>query len=82
MKAIVKPSSVKGDVIAPASKSSMQRACAAALIKGGITILKNPGISADDKAALDIIQLLGAKIRNENDKLIIESNGVRFGHCH
>ncbi len=54
----------------------MQRACAAALIKGGKTILHNPGSSADDKAALDIIQQLGATVDYTDDTIVIESHGV------
>jgi 3-phosphoshikimate 1-carboxyvinyltransferase len=77
MQAIVTPSQIKGTITAPASKSAMQRACAGALIKKGKTVLKNPGISADDKAALDIIQQLGATVRHVSDTAIIESNGVK-----
>jgi 3-phosphoshikimate 1-carboxyvinyltransferase len=76
MKANVHPSALSGIVTAPASKSAMQRACAAALIKGGATVLHNPGISADDKAALDIIRQLGADIMEEGGSLLIESQGV------
>jgi len=77
MQVIVKPSVVYGSVTAPASKSAMQRACAAALIKGGETILYNPGFSADDKAALDIIQQLGAVIEQRDEAIVIRSVGVR-----
>ena len=76
MQAIVQPSRLSGTITAPTSKSAMQRACAAALLKGGKTILHNPGVSDDDKAALDIIQQLGAKVEHENEKLVITSNGV------
>lgn len=76
MQAIVRPSKISGTITAPASKSAMQRACAAALLKGGKTILHNPGVSEDDKAALDIIQQLGATVTHELDKIIIQSNGV------
>lgn len=77
MKVTIKPSDLKGAVQAPASKSSMQRACAAALLKKGETIIYNPGHSNDDKAALDIIQKLGAKIEFRGDDLLISSAGVR-----
>jgi len=77
MEAIVKPSRISGVVTAAASKSAMQRACAAALLKQGKTVLHNPGISADDKAALDIIRQLGAKVQVANENLIITSEGVR-----
>jgi 3-phosphoshikimate 1-carboxyvinyltransferase len=54
----------------------MQRACAAALLVKGISELHNPGHSNDDKAALDIIQRLGAKAALENGVWKIESGGV------
>ena len=85
MVAIVHPSKLSGSQIAPASKSSMQRACAAALIHIGKTIIHNPGHSNDDLAALDVIQKLGAiveieKPRNEKGNtgsIVVNSNGVK-----
>jgi 3-phosphoshikimate 1-carboxyvinyltransferase len=86
LKAIIIPSDLKGNITAPASKSSMQRACAAALIRKGETVLSNPGISNDDKAALNIIQQLGATYEVAGDKIIIQSNGINavgdFIDCH
>lgn len=76
MQAVITPSNLSGNLKAPASKSAMQRACAAALIKQGKTTLFNPGISADDKAALNIIQQLGAQVKIFNDRVEIYSNGV------
>ncbi|HWI90709.1 MAG TPA: 3-phosphoshikimate 1-carboxyvinyltransferase [Flavisolibacter sp.] len=76
MQAIVQPAKLSGTITAPTSKSAMQRACAAALLKGGKTVLHNPGVSDDDKAALDIIQQLGAKVEGKDDDIIITSNGV------
>jgi len=76
MIATIQPSVLSGNIYAPASKSSMQRACAAALVRKGISVIHNPGTSNDDLAALDIIQKLGAKVRREKDLLIIESNGI------
>ena len=92
MRVIVYPSKLVGEQVAPASKSSMQRACAAALIHKGATIIHNPGHSNDDLAALDVIQKLGAivtinnvekKIANHlapqetnNKSITITSNGV------
>ena len=71
------PSSIGGKVQAPASKSSMQRACAAALLSKGTTTILNPGTSNDDLAALDVIAKLGARIVNKtSDEIIIKSNGV------
>ena len=70
MIATIEPSIINGNITAPASKSSMQRACALALLADGETTLLNPGKSNDDLAALDIIQKLGAKL------LIIEAENL------
>lgn len=77
MQVTISPSEVKGTITAPASKSAMQRACAAALLKGGKTILLNPGVSNDDEAALDIIYQLGAGVKKVSDTIVIESRGVK-----
>lgn len=77
MKAIIQPSVLKGDIQSNASKSSMQRACAAALVAGGTSIIKNPGHSNDDKAAMDIIQKLGAKAELNGSELKVVSEGVK-----
>lgn len=77
IKARVTPSTIKGTITAPASKSSMQRACAASLIRKGETIIKNPGVSNDDLAAIDVIQKLGAVVTTlDNGDLHIISGGV------
>lgn len=78
MKAIIQPSVIKGTINAPTSKSSMQRACAAALLHNGTTVINNPGRSNDDLAALDIIQKLGAKIISDTQSTIeINAQGVQ-----
>ncbi|MDE3125783.1 MAG: 3-phosphoshikimate 1-carboxyvinyltransferase [Bacteroidota bacterium] len=77
MIATIHPSDIKGSIQAPASKSSMQRACAAALVKSGTCIINNPGYSNDDRAALRVIQQLGASIQNEENRLIIASKGIQ-----
>ena len=85
MVAIVHPSKLSGSQMAPASKSSMQRACAASLIHIGKTIIHNPGHSNDDLAALDVIQKLGALVEIDNasnvkgnaGSVIVNSNGVK-----
>lgn len=67
----IKPGRIAGTIAAPASKSAMQRACALALLHNGQTIIGNPGISNDDKAALSIIQSLGATVEPHESGLII-----------
>jgi 3-phosphoshikimate 1-carboxyvinyltransferase len=73
----IQPSKISGIIKAPASKSSMQRACAAALLAKGKSIIHNPGNSNDDKAAMEIIKNLGAEVIINNEELIINSNGIK-----
>ena len=54
----------------------MQRACAAALLFRGETVIHQPGHSNDDKAAIQLIQQMGARVRLEEDRLFVMSNGV------
>jgi 3-phosphoshikimate 1-carboxyvinyltransferase len=72
----ITPSKIKGHILSPASKSCMQRACAAALLHLGRTVIHNPGTSNDDKAAIDIIQKLGANVSFEDGKMIVHSSGI------
>ena len=78
MNVTISPSVIQGCLQAPASKSSMQRACAAALISKTKTYLHNPGKSNDDLAALRVIRGLGAQVENLRDgSLLIESSGIK-----
>ncbi len=77
MKVTIHPSRLKGSVQAPASKSSMQRALAAALLTKGTSTIFNAGHSNDDKAALKVIEALGAKVEFRDKELVIESSGVQ-----
>jgi len=73
----IRRSVLSGSIIAPASKSSMQRACAAALLSEGASEIINPGKSNDDLAALDVIQKLGARVvTNDDGSITIHSQGV------
>lgn len=72
----ISPSKIKGHILSPASKSCMQRACAAALLHHGRTVIHNPGTSNDDKAAIDIIQKLGVNVSFEEGKMIVHSSGI------
>ena len=86
MQVIISPGKPSGSITPPASKSLMQRACAAALLHTGKTIINNPGISDDDKAALNIIQQLGAHVRHSKDYIEITSHGINPNsdiiNCH
>ena len=73
----IEPSVLSGAILAPASKSSMQRACAAALLRAGETVIRHPGYSNDDKAALGVIRDLGALVSEQADgSLLVKSQGV------
>ncbi len=69
------PSKLKGTIQAPASKSSMQRALAAALLTKATSIISNPGHSNDDKAAVEIIKTFGAAVEMFDGKMKVESLG-------
>lgn len=78
MNQLIQPGKIGGTVQANASKSAMQRACAAALLAKGTTIIHNPGKSNDDLAALQIIKDLGAVVeQGEDQTLVIKSNGIK-----
>jgi 3-phosphoshikimate 1-carboxyvinyltransferase len=87
MKYIVNQKEVFGTIQAPASKSSMQRACAAALLKRGESSILRPGGSQDDLAALAILKEMGALVESHNEKLTIDSSRAFTGssalniHC-
>lgn len=69
---------IKGYVNAPASKSVMQRACAAALLRSGTTTILNYGRSNDDHAALNIIRQLGAEVIIEDETQLKITAGGSF----
>ncbi len=76
MNIVLDYSRVEGHILVPSSKSISQRICAAALLHKGETIVINYGKSDDEKAALDIIQNLGAAIVYSENKLSIKSDGL------
>ena len=65
MEITLQRSSVKGTIVAPASKSYAQRAIAAALLADGETTLTNMVLCNDTRAALGVIGNLGADIRDD-----------------
>ena len=74
----IQPSAISGNINAPTSKSSMQRACAAALLNNGQTTIGNPGKSNDDLAALEVIKILGATIvASAKNQVTIASKGIQ-----
>jgi len=72
------PSQFEGAINAPSSKSSGQRACAAALLTPGHTVIENIGSSNDEKAAIGIIKKLGAEVQQKGNELSVLSNDHIF----
>jgi len=75
MKARIIPGSFSGTINVPPSKSLTQRAYAAALLYAGTTLLHNAGHSADEQAARQMIEQLGATVSG-TDTTTIHSTGI------
>ncbi len=65
-------------IIAPASKSYLQRALAVSALAEGTTILRNVSWCDDSLAAKNIVQQLGAEVLENGRTLMIKSNGLTF----
>jgi 3-phosphoshikimate 1-carboxyvinyltransferase len=77
MRKFVAPSRIEGEVQAPPSKSLMLRAVAAAVLTEGRAVsVDNPSYCADAESALAVAEGLGAAVRREAGRVVIES-GVR-----
>ncbi|MFQ5722040.1 MAG: 3-phosphoshikimate 1-carboxyvinyltransferase [Candidatus Aminicenantales bacterium] len=67
---LIKPSILKGKILAPPSKSITVRAAAAALLSFEETHLLQPSFCDDAQAAFRIIETLGAKVKHNQDENI------------
>lgn len=74
----ISPAMISGKLNTPPSKSSMQRACAAALLTPGTTIINNFGDSNDEQVAMHIIAKLGAVLNKVNNQLAVSSSDLIF----
>ncbi len=79
MKRSLKPSTINGTVTAPASKSMMQRAIAAALLTDTPVTIINPTYSNDANAALTVIQELGATVSIKEKEIYIRGGFAPTG---
>jgi 3-phosphoshikimate 1-carboxyvinyltransferase len=75
MERSVEPSSVRGEIKAPPSKSMTQRAIAAAVLADGQSLLMNPSYCDDSLAAMSIAVSLGARVEPQVDKMKITGSG-------
>lgn len=76
MKITVRPSSISGEVTAPASKSLTQRAIAAGLLASGTTVVRNPSFCNDSLAVIKMAEALGAIVSTDEDMITIKA-GLR-----
>ena len=72
MKAYITPSTCKGSIAIPASKSMAHRAIIAASLAHGVSHITNITFSQDILATIDCMRQLGAKITTTNDCCLIE----------
>ena len=72
MNLIVHPSSLSGRLVAPPSKSHMQRLVAAALLADGESWIRNPSEAEDCWAAISVAAGLGAEIETGTNALRIQ----------
>lgn len=74
MRKSIEPSKINGTLQAPASKSMLQRAIAAALLTETAVTISNITLSRDARAALAAAEALGAVVRVEesHNRLLIE----------
>ena len=72
MNQVIYPSSIKGNIQAPASKSVVQRVLAAALLSNGTSVLNGYTSCDDAYVAMSIIKHLGAIIHKSGRELKIE----------
>ncbi len=78
MKVTIYPSVISGELQAPFSKSYMQRALAAALLRDGETEIIGRSYADDDLAALEVIQKLGGIVKEEStERLLIYSEFLK-----
>lgn len=75
MKKYVYPSEICGTIAAPASKSVMQRAVAAALLADGKSVLIHPSFCDDSTAAMRVAEGLGASVEINSGQVTI-SGGI------
>ncbi|MEM2878342.1 MAG: 3-phosphoshikimate 1-carboxyvinyltransferase [Candidatus Hadarchaeales archaeon] len=69
------PSKLSGEISAPPSKSYTHRALIIAALADGESVIRGALLSRDTEATISAIREIGAKVRQDNDKLIISGTG-------
>jgi 3-phosphoshikimate 1-carboxyvinyltransferase len=73
----IMPSEIEGEIVAPSSKSAMQRAVAIAALADGKTTITNPSFCDDSLAAIGIVKILGATVEVSKNQVVILGNWTR-----
>lgn len=71
MQVTVASSNIEGQIVAPSSKSYMQRAILLAALTKGKSELKNITLCEDTEAAINAARMIGAEIKHKKNELII-----------
>lgn len=71
MKQVISNTNYEGSVRLPASKSDSQRVLLAAGLANGTSIVRNVGVCSDEKAMLEVIRAIGAKVVETQEGLEI-----------
>lgn len=74
------PKKLKGEINIPPSKSMAHRAVICASLSKGISIIENIEFSDDIIATIEGMKALGADIKSEENKLIINGEGIFKKH--
>lgn len=78
MNIITKPSSIKGSLFVPGSKSHTIRACLFSALSKGRSVIENPLPSADCLSAVRVIEQFGAKVTQGPDTWTIDGIGTHW----
>ena len=77
MRVEIKPSVLKGTVIAPPSKSMAHRLLIGAGLSKGESIVRRLAFSEDVKATIDCLRALGAEIKLDGDTAFVKGTDAR-----
>ncbi|GAK56477.1 3-phosphoshikimate 1-carboxyvinyltransferase [Candidatus Vecturithrix granuli] len=77
MKKFIAPTQINGIVAAPASKSDMLRAAAAAYLTGKTCEIVHPSFCDDAKAALGIVSALGTQLDLRSDNILFSPGNLK-----
>ena len=74
MNKTVRKSHISGELVAPSSKSALQRLIAGAFLAKGRSVIKYKTLSEDAQAGLDLIRSLGAQVEQKPGRVVISGS--------